>query len=85
MLWYKGRLIFLLCSVTAVLAGIWMSRRVSGIAGHPLFHAGKKGAESMLDYMKDKYGEDFVDEGAWGGQMVKAYAMRKVHSVSRPG
>lgn len=38
----------------------------------------------MLDYMKEKYGEDFADEEACAGQTGKAYTMRRMHSKSRP-
>ena len=84
MLWYKRRLIVLLCFMTAVLAGSLIYIRMPGGAGHPLFQAGKGKKERMLDYMKEKYGEEFVDEEAYGGQLGKAYVMRRVHSISRP-
>ena len=38
----------------------------------------------MLDYMKEKYGEDFADEEVCAGQTGKAYTMRRMHSKSRP-
>lgn len=45
----------------------------------------ERGAEDqMLDYMRKKYGEVFVDEEAYGGQPGKAYTMRRMHSLGRP-
>lgn len=75
----------MLCLMTAALAGILIFTGMSQKARHPLFQAGTERRSGMLDYMKDKYGEDFVEEEAYGGQFGKAYAMRRVHSVSRPG
>lgn len=84
MLWYKGCLVFLLCLLTAALAGIWGNTRMPGQPRYPFVYAGKEKAELMLDYMKNKYGEDFVDEEAWAGQIGKAYTMRRMHSISCP-
>lgn len=74
MLWYSRKgLIFGLCLLLT--GALWGS----------LFSGREKETERMLDYMKKKYGEDFADEQAYAGQTGKAYAMRSVHSQSRPG
>lgn len=90
MSWFKRRLAFLLRLVillffmAAVLQGVSIDMRMPGKDGHPLFPAGKEKKAQMLDYMKNKYGEDFVDGEACSGQFGKAYSMRKVYSASHP-
>ncbi len=39
----------------------------------------------MLEYMKDKYGEEFTEGEVCAGQTGKDYTMWKVYSASRPG
>lgn len=83
MLWYsKKALIGLLSVLVLVCALIEYKENLAGVWPVVLCQKGKR--SSMLDYMKDKYGEEFIDEEAYGGQMGKDYAMRKVHSINQP-
>lgn len=74
----------LLLLIAAVLQGVSIDMRMPGKDGHPLFLTGKERKAGMLDHMKEKYGEDFVDGEACGGQFGKAYSMRKIYSASYP-
>lgn len=90
MSWFKRRLAFLLgwmillLLIAAVLQGVSIDMRMPEKDRHPLFLTGKERKAGMLDYMKKKYGEDFVDGEACGGQFGKAYGMRRVYSVRYP-